>query len=186
MHDAVAVTILVCWVAFWLYWLAAAVATKEERPGGGQWARFAGFRVLFVVVMVVLLRGRGIHNQAPTGDPWRQAVGSAMFVLGLAVAIWARGNIGRNWGMPMNRKQDGELVTTGPYRLIRHPIYSGILLAMAGTAVAVAWYWLIVVAVTGAYFIFSATREERYMLTQFPDSYPEYKQTTKMLVPYVF
>jgi protein-S-isoprenylcysteine O-methyltransferase Ste14 len=77
-------------------------------------------------------------------------------------------------------------VTSGPYHLVRHPIYSGILLAGVGTAVALSWMWLIAVALAGIYFLYSATVEERYLTEQFPDAYPVYKCSTKMLVPYVF
>jgi protein-S-isoprenylcysteine O-methyltransferase Ste14 len=94
--------------------------------------------------------------------------------------------IGRNWGVPMTRKEEPELVTSGPYRLVRHPIYSGILLAGIGTAVSLSWFWLIAVGVAAAYFVYSATVEERYLSEQFPDAYPAYRRSTKMLVPYVF
>jgi protein-S-isoprenylcysteine O-methyltransferase Ste14 len=77
-------------------------------------------------------------------------------------------------------------VTTGPYRTVRHPIYSGIILALIGTTIAVSLYWLVAVVFAGAYFSFSATREERYMAEQFPNAYPEYKRSTKMLIPHVF
>ena len=86
----------------------------------------------------------------------------------------------------MSEKADPELVTTGPYRTIRHPIYSGIILAIAGTTVAVSLYWLIAVVLVGAYFVYSAIMEERYMNERFPDTYPRYKQSTKMLVPFIF
>ena len=77
-------------------------------------------------------------------------------------------------------------MTSGPYRLVRHPIYSGILPAGVGTAVALSRLWLIAVALTGIYFAYSATVEERYLTEQFPDAYPAYKHSTKMLVPLVF
>jgi protein-S-isoprenylcysteine O-methyltransferase Ste14 len=109
-----------------------------------------------------------------------------LYVLGLGLAVWARVYIGRNWGTPMSRKQDPELVTSGPYRMVRHPIYSGIILASIGTAVAISLYWLIVAALFGAYFIYSALQEERFMAEQFPNTYPEYKRSTKMLIPFVF
>jgi protein-S-isoprenylcysteine O-methyltransferase Ste14 len=86
----------------------------------------------------------------------------------------------------MSEKEDPELVTSGPYHLIRHPIYSGLLLAGAGTAVALSWRWLIVVVVAGAYFVYSATVEERYLSEQFPTAYRQYQQSTTMLVPFVF
>jgi protein-S-isoprenylcysteine O-methyltransferase Ste14 len=85
----------------------------------------------------------------------------------------------------MSEKADPELVTTGPYRSVRHPIYTGIILALMGTAVAINWYWLIAVAVPGAYFIYSALAEERYLARRFPDTYPAYKRTTWMLIPFV-
>jgi len=103
----------------------------------------------------------------------------------LGFAIWARRHIGRNWGTPMTQKNEPELVTSGPYRLVRHPIYSGILAAGVGTAVALSWLWLSAVGVAAAYFLYSATVEERYMTEQFPDSYPVYKRSTKMLIPFI-
>jgi protein-S-isoprenylcysteine O-methyltransferase Ste14 len=118
-------------------------------------------------------------------DPWLQGIGLALFVLGLALAVWSRIYIGRNWGMPMSDKADPDLVTTGPYSVIRHPIYSGIILAMIGTTLAVSLYWLVAVVLVGAYFLYSAAVEERYMTEVFPDAYPRYKQSTKMLIPFV-
>jgi protein-S-isoprenylcysteine O-methyltransferase Ste14 len=77
-------------------------------------------------------------------------------------------------------------VTTGPYRYIRHPIYSGIILATIGTAIAISIYWIVAVVLLGAYFVYSATVEERIMGRLFPDSYPRYNRSTKMLVPFLF
>ena len=128
----------------------------------------------------------GLKGHATTTDPWLQGIGLAFFVLGLALAIWARLYLGRNWGMPMSQKVDPELITTGPYHSIRHPIYSGIILAMIGTAIAVSVYWLVAVVLLGAYFVYSAVMEERLMTGLFPGSYPEYKRSTKMLIPFIF
>jgi protein-S-isoprenylcysteine O-methyltransferase Ste14 len=86
----------------------------------------------------------------------------------------------------MTQKDEPELVTSGPYHLIRHPIYSGILVAGAGNAVALNWMWLIAMVLAAIYFIYSATVEERYMAEKFPDTYPTYKHSTKMLVPFLF
>jgi protein-S-isoprenylcysteine O-methyltransferase Ste14 len=116
----------------------------------------------------------------------RVGIGLVLFALGLAFAIWARVHIGRNWGTPMTQKDDPELVTSGPYHLVRHPIYSGILIAGIGTSVALTWLGLTVVALAGVYFLYSARVEERYLTGKFPDTYPAYKRSTKMLVPFVF
>jgi protein-S-isoprenylcysteine O-methyltransferase Ste14 len=181
MH-VIDIVIFAGWVAFWIYWLVASIGVKAGRT---QWGRFAGIRVGLILVVLLLLRVTGIKQHAATNDPWLEGIGLAVFFLGLALAIWARVYLGRNWGMPMSQKADPELVTTGPYSSIRHPIYSGIILAMIGTTIAVSLYWLIAVVVLGGYFIYSATVEERFMASRFPDSYPEYKRSTKMLIPFV-
>jgi len=175
--------IVICWVLFWAYWLIAALSSKGGRS---QSARFAGARVAIIIVVVYLARALGFHSHPAQNDPVLAGVGLALFFLGLALAIWARLYIGRNWGMPMTRKKEPELVTTGPYHRVRHPIYTGIILALLGTALATTLFGLIAVAVLGAYFIYSATREESYLAGQFPDTYPAYKRSTKMLVPFVF
>lgn len=182
--NAVDIVIVFGWLAFWFYWLTASVGVKAGRT---RWARFAGFRVAIVLLILLLLRLRvfkGYH--AVTDAPWLRGIGLALFVLGLALAVWARVYLGRNWGMPMSEKADPELVTTGPYHTVRHPIYSGMILAMVGTAIAVSLYWLIAVVPLGGYFVYSAVMEERYLAERFPGAYPRYKQSSKMLIPFIF
>jgi protein-S-isoprenylcysteine O-methyltransferase Ste14 len=179
---AVELIFVVGWAAFWLYWLVAAFSMKRGRI---PWSRELRIRAVIVVVVIILVRAGVFRHHGLNSDPWRAAVGLALFALGLGFAIWARVNIGRNWGTPMAQKVEPELVTSGPYRLVRHPIYSGILVAGVGTAVAFGWLWLIAVTLAGIYFLYSATVEERYLSEQFPDTYPDYKRSTKMLVPFV-
>lgn len=182
---ALDITIGVVWAAFWLYWLAASVGTKATRARRSS--SFIGVRVLVVVGVVVALRA-GIFrgHRATVTNPWLAGIGFAVFLSGLALAVWARVYLGSNWGTPMSEKVDPELVTTGPYRYVRHPIYSGIILAIVGTAVAVSPYALVAGALAGGYFVYSATVEERIMERRFPDAYPDYRRSTKMLVPFVF
>jgi protein-S-isoprenylcysteine O-methyltransferase Ste14 len=180
----VEIIIVACWIAFWIYWLAASAGVKAG--GESQWTRFAAVRVGIILVVLLLVRVRAFKGHVSTNDPWLQGIGLAVFLSGLALAVWARIYLGRNWGMPMSQKADPELVTSGPYRTVRHPIYSGIILAMIGTSIAVSLYWLVAVALLGAYFVYSALTEERFMAEHFPDSYPQYKRSTKMLIPYVF
>lgn len=99
--------------------------------------------------------------------------------------LWARVRMVRNWGTPMTRKVEPELVTGGPYRLVRHPIYSGILLGGLGTAVALNWLRLIVTGLAGINFLYSARVDERDMTGLFPGTYPAYRALTKMFVPFV-
>jgi len=140
--------------------------------------------ILLLAILVVRLGA--FRNQRLNTDPWRDGIGIALFAAGLAFAVWARVHIGRNWGTPMMQKDETELATGGPYRLVRHPIYTGVLVGGIGTAVALNWLWLIAVALAGIYFIYSATAEERHLTEQFPDTYPAYKRSTRMLLPFIF
>jgi protein-S-isoprenylcysteine O-methyltransferase Ste14 len=181
--TAVKVVVALVWAAFWLYWLVAALSMKAGRI---PWSRELPIRAVIVVVVIVLIRLGVFRHRGHNTETWRAALGLVLLAAGLGFAAWARVHIGRNWGMPMTQKNEPELVTSGPYRLVRHPIYSGILLAGVGTAVALSWTWLVAAVLAAAYFVYSATVEERYLAAQFPDSYPAYRRSTKMLVPFVF
>jgi protein-S-isoprenylcysteine O-methyltransferase Ste14 len=180
---AVGLVFAIGWASFWFYWIVAAFSTKRGRI---QWGRELRIRAVIVVVVVVIVRLGVFHGHAIDSDPVRAGLGLALFGIGLAFAIWARVHIGRNWGGPMTRKDEPELVTSGPYRRVRHPIYTGILVAGIGTGVALRWVWLLAVGLAAIYFLYSAVVEERMLTEQFPDAYPRYKRETKMLVPFVF
>jgi protein-S-isoprenylcysteine O-methyltransferase Ste14 len=181
--SAVKLVFAVGWAAFWLYWIVAAFSMKRGRVA---WSRELRIRVVIVALAILLVRLGAFRGYGANSDPVRAAVGLALFALGVGFAVWARIHIGRNWGTPMTQKDEPELVTSGPYHLVRHPIYSGILVAGVGTAVALSWLWLTALALAGVYFIYAATVEERYLAEQFPDAYPAYRRSTKMLVPFVF
>jgi len=181
--KAVEFVFAIGWAAFWIYWLVAAFSMKRGRVA---WSRELRIRALIAVAAILLIRFGAFRDHGLKTDPWRAGLGLVLFAVGLGFAIWARVHIGRNWGTPMTQKDDPELVTSGPYHLVRHPIYSGILVAGVGTAVALSWIWLVAVVLAGAYFVYSATVEERFMTEQFPDSYPVYRRSTKMLVPFIF
>jgi protein-S-isoprenylcysteine O-methyltransferase Ste14 len=182
MHAVVIPIILGVWAVFWIYWLVSATAAK---PGQGRWGIGAPFRIAFLVIWVVFFRFSGIKPHGISGSPWLTGIGLALFAAGLALAVWARLYIGRNWGSPMSHKDDPELVTTGPYRRVRHPIYTGILLGMVGTALATTLWGLIVVAALAGYFGYAAFTEEHDMAKTFPDTYPAYKASTRMLIPFI-
>jgi protein-S-isoprenylcysteine O-methyltransferase Ste14 len=173
-------SVAVVWVAFALYWLIAATRAKESVRG-------RGFRppTLIFLTAFVLLRVLQHGKLLTVHSPILQAVGAILALSGIGLAVWARIYLGGNWGMPMTQRKEPELVTSGPYRFVRHPIYSGLLLALVGTALVSDLYLLIGVAAIGAYFVYSATVEERSMTDHFPTAYPAYRARTKMLIPFV-
>ena len=180
---AVQLVFTIGWVAFWIYWLIAAFSMKRQRTA---WSGELRIRAVIFILAIVLIRVGAFSGHGLNSDPLRATIGLVLFAGGLMFAVWARLHIGRNWGTPMSQKDDPELVTSGPYRLVRHPIYTGILFAGFGTAVALSWSWLVAEALAAVYFVYSATVEERNLTKQFPDTYPAYRRSSKMLVPFIF
>jgi protein-S-isoprenylcysteine O-methyltransferase Ste14 len=170
----------IAWIVFWVYWLGSAFGVKQGRASRRR-IPLNGLTALSVVVLVRVFRGGSLAVHSPVLG----AFGAVVFACGIALAVFSRVQLGRNWGMPMTQKAEPELVTSGPYRFVRHPIYSGLLAAVLGTALVTNLTGLIIVAVLGGYFYYSASVEEKNLIATFPTAYPAYRAGTKMLIPYV-
>jgi protein-S-isoprenylcysteine O-methyltransferase Ste14 len=179
MHTLKTV-VAIGWIIFWVYWLASAFRVKEGRASRRR-IPLNGLSALSVILLLRVFRGGSLAVHSPVLG----AIGAVVFASGLALAIWARVHLGRNWGMPMTQKAEPELITSGPYRFVRHPIYSGLLAALLGTALVTNLIGLVVVAVLGGYFYYSASVEEKNLIATFPTAYPAYRASTKMLIPFV-
>jgi protein-S-isoprenylcysteine O-methyltransferase Ste14 len=111
-------------------------------------------------------------------------LGLVLTCAGLAFTVWARAILGRNWSAIVTIRQDHRLVRQGPYRWVRHPIYSGLLLAMLGTAICFGELrGLIGVALGLVGFWLKARLEETFLIEQFGSEYTEYKKEVKALIP---
>lgn len=184
MH-AIELIVAASWLVLIVVWFVAAVVLGIR--GIGRTSPLARVVRLLLVVAVWVAVGYGYRLPVPSSTPAMvdlAAVGAVLCVAGCAFAIWARFALGRSWGMPMTRHASPELVTSGPYRFVRHPIYTGILFMLVGTSLLhpVA---AIPSAAFIAYFVYSARREERDMERQFPDAYADYKRRSKMLIPFL-
>src|SRR5262249_10314949 len=107
------------WGTFGLVWLVAAIFAKR---GHVPWSRELCVRAVMVLLAILLVRLGAFRDHGLNRDLWRGGLGLVLLIMGLGCAIWARTSIGRNWGTPMTRKDEPELVTSGPYHLVRHPI----------------------------------------------------------------
>lgn len=182
--------IVALWAAFLIYWATAAIFVKR---GADRNSFRRGMRIrlaLFLVILIsVFLARRSPELRTLQSSEFHSVsmavTGAVLATLGAILAFTARATIGRNWGSPGMRKTDTELVTSGPYSLIRHPIYSGVLVMMAGTAIGITPIWWLVVAAAGIYFVRSARAEEKYMTERFPIAYPAYRARSRMLVPFL-
>ena len=185
--------ILIPWLVFLVFWLVSARGAKRSVHDGSWW-KGALFRlILIVAILLLLLTLKFGHLLGSVGsyvtgstEIILSSIGLFFCVSGMALAILARVYIGRNWGMPMSQREDPELVTTGPYAFVRHPIYTGMLLAVLGTVLVSGIPWLITFVFICAYFVYSAKTEEKHMLQQFPKAYPEYRKRVKALIPFIW
>ena len=178
--NALRAAIAIAWAVFWVGWLVSAFTAKASVRSRRPFP-LAGLSAIAVVLLLRVFARNGLAVHALALG----IAGAVLFACGLALAIWARVCLGSNWGMPMTQRAEPELVTSGPSRFVRHPIYSGLLLAILGTALATSLVGLVAVVVLGAYFYLSGSVEESNLTTSFPTGYPEYQRRTKMLIPFV-
>jgi protein-S-isoprenylcysteine O-methyltransferase Ste14 len=174
----------ICWIALFVVWIVASIVGGRRNRSYSPARR--ALRLVLVIALLVAMRYSDRVPVPPFGYLTADiaATGAAICVIGLAFAIWARVTLGRNWGMPMTLHESPQLVTSGPYAFVRHPIYTGILLMMIGTSLVYP-FAAITSTIMLVYFLFSARREERDMEQRFPDTYPGYKKRSKMLVPFL-
>ena len=114
-------------------------------------------------------------------------IADIVVLAGLIVMIWSRVTLGKNWSANIVLKEGHELITSGPYSFVRHPIYSGLLLMILGVTLYVgsfAWLVLFVLFFIGAYF--KAMKEEELMVKQFSQEYNEYRRRVKAIIPFIF
>ena len=178
-----------CWLVFAAIWVLASLSTKRTvyRESRAQRLRYW---VFLVIAFLLLLYGRRlpyplnlriIPHIAPIA--WAAAV---LCVIGLGFAIWARVTLGRNWSGMVTLKEEHELVERGPYRFVRHPIYTGILTMFFATALAQGH----LSGFVGTLLIFASfwiklRDEEKLMLQQFPERYADYRRRAKCIIPFV-
>ena len=161
----------VFWVLFMLYWLISAMQSKKTLKNS-LWRKGITVRILMLIAIILLFKNSTFQQLAAsyTNAPHELLgiIGIILCVLGLGFAVWARIHLGRNWGMPMSLKENAELITTGPYKFVRHPIYTGVLLAVLGSSLVGGLWWLILFVFFSIYFAIYATREEeKIMMKEF-------------------
>ena len=178
-----------CWVVFVAVWMLTAVSTKRTVYRESRTQRLR-YWVLLVVACFLQFYGRRLPypltmrilpRVAPTA--WAAA---ALCAIGLAFAIWARVTLGRNWSGVVTLKEGHELVERGPYRFVRHPIYTGILTMFFATALSQGH----LSGFVGALLMFASFwiklgDEEKLMLQQFSERYRAYQQRVKRIIPFV-
>jgi protein-S-isoprenylcysteine O-methyltransferase Ste14 len=177
------------WIAFLAAWVIWAIRTKTTRAKEGVWSRLS-YTVLTVAAFFSMftdsasvgwLRARTFPEAL-----WVDILGVAITVTGLGLAIWARAYLGGNWSSSVTAKVGHQLIRSGPYRWVRHPIYSGMTLAMFGTALELRELrGLLAVALLYVGFKIKSRIEERTMVSEFGAEYADYSRRTGAIFPRV-
>ncbi len=186
--------IIVSWFGYLAYWAVAALNVKKEasRKGGSRQEGILLRLALFgVLLWIAAYRPAVFHRifspfAARGQDPAISDAGAVLCALGVAFAIWARRHLGRNWSPQPSLKVGHELVTSGPYGWVRHPIYTGLVTALLGTALTGSALCLLLPVLALIAFLRRIPKEEGIMAQEFPRDYPAYKARTKALLPFVW
>lgn len=182
------------WVVWIIYWGVAAAKNKAIARKEDARSRLS-YGLPFFAGVILMLHPRILHdfgNGVLARFMWPpSALGYALAIVlviaGLGFSVWARVHLAGNWSATVTVKEGHELVRSGPYKYVRHPIYTGILIAILGSVVLIGrWNALIGFALVAASFVIKLRIEERFMAEQFGDAYQLYKKEVAALVPGLF
>jgi protein-S-isoprenylcysteine O-methyltransferase Ste14 len=180
--------ILVLWLIGALYWIVAAQSAKTDRRREPLATRLP-FIAQMIVTAILLWPHEwpGWLDLKVIGGGWtRFWIAVVVMALGLALAIWARRTLGDNWSGTVTVKEGHELVQTGPYRWVRHPIYTGILLMILGTGLAGGKVHALLAFPIALIALWLKSRlEERWMVAEFGARYEAYRKSSSAIIPFV-
>jgi protein-S-isoprenylcysteine O-methyltransferase Ste14 len=181
------VLILACWVLLIVYWNISARSIKpaaEQQSWAGRLARLPIW-LGYVLLIAAWVPPFASHGSSP--NHVAEYLGVAICAIGVLMAIWSRKTLGKDWSRDVELKQGHKLVERGPYKVVRHPIYTSHLLMGLGTAVAsrllIGYVGLLLFFIG---FWIKLRQEENLLLRYFPDEYPAYQARVKALLPFMF
>lgn len=177
------------WLSWVVYWWAASRDVKSTLRRESLPSRLSHIVPLAIAVLLFNLRSVPIAFLGERFVPfaeWPFWLGSLLTAAGLLFTVWARLHLGRNWSGTITVKEEHELITSGPYTLVRHPIYTGLLLAFLGSALAIGdWQGVLAFALAAGALWRKLRVEERWMRQQFGDAYHAYSHRVAALIPFV-
>lgn len=179
------------WLLWLAYWGISALHVKSAVRVESAASRFGKYALPLIVAVLLLqdvraFDGTFLNDRFVPAELWIVWLGFFLTIAGLAFACWARVILGRNWSGVVQLKKDHELIVRGPYSIVRHPIYTGLLLAFLGTALAIgAWRGLIATAIVAVSFWRKLRLEERWLCELFGEQYAAYMRRVRALVPWV-
>ena len=175
------------WLLWLSYWLAAAVGAKRTERRESPMSRLLHLLPLTLAAWLLWARQLPWNGLQRSLIPWSPLLfwmGAAVTFAGLLFTVWARMYLVRNWSATVTLKQDHELVQGGPYALVRHPIYTGLLLGFFGSALARdEWRGVLAVLIAALALWRKFRLEERWMIERFGAAYRDYARRVPALMP---
>ena len=179
--------VMVPWGVFVLYWLISAIKTKATREKESFVSRFAILFIEVVGYVLIFRESAGIGflgNRVVPRNMVGPVVGSVLTWMGIGLAIWARYHLAEYWSARVTIKEDHKLIRTGPYSRLRHPIYTGLILATIGSAMVIdRWRCVLGICLVAAGYCFKAKKEESMLTQQFGEAFREHQKHTGFLLP---
>lgn len=188
-HPAFVVALRWTWLAVIAYWFWSARGVKSPVRTESPIRRLTLYVLPLIIAALLLGPGKWfgsslLREQFVSHSTVVESVGLALCILGAAVACYARYTLGRNWSGSVQLKENHELIEHGLYGIVRHPIYTGLLLLFLGNAIMVGdWRGLLAVAIVFMSFWRKLKREELWLAQHFGARYAEYSRHTKALIP---
>jgi protein-S-isoprenylcysteine O-methyltransferase Ste14 len=175
------------WAAFGVYWVAAGVTSQKSQTRESPAYRFVRLGILTLVFLLLFWSRTAIGILGGRFLPAVSAIsylGFTAALVGLVVALWARIHLGQYWSDKVVLKVDHQLIRSGPYAHMRHPIYSGVLLGVLGTALVLEeWRGLLAFVLLLTNYSIKAKKEERILATRFSDEFREHQRQAGFLLP---
>jgi protein-S-isoprenylcysteine O-methyltransferase Ste14 len=175
------------WIVFVVYWIIGAIKTRATREKESFTTRSAVLLIEIIGYALLFSSSTGIGFLGTRFIP-RTMAGAILSVVfiwsGIALAIWARYHLAEYWSARITIKEDHQLIRTGPYTHLRHPIYSGLVLATMGSALVIdEWRCVLGVCLVLTGYCFKARKEETMLSQQFGDAFREHQEHTGFLIP---
>lgn len=187
VREVFRILLLFPWVVFIVYWLIGALKTQATRTQESFSSRYLVLLIELVGYVLVFRRSAGIGFLGTRFIPRTllgAVTGTALTWMGIGLAIWARYHLAEYWSSRVTIKEDHQLIRTGPYSHLRHPIYSGLILATIGSALVIGqWRCVFGVCLVVAGYCLKAKTEETMLTQQFGEAFHEHQKHTGFLIP---
>jgi protein-S-isoprenylcysteine O-methyltransferase Ste14 len=191
MDEKIGIGLRIIWIVLATFWLISAKNNKQALFKESFISRFLQYWLPLIIAVLLLGPGKWfghtlIRENFVEHTNLVGSIGLLISFIGLIIACWSRYLLGKNWSLSVQKKENHELIKSGFYKIVRHPIYTGILLIFIGNTIIVGDYrGFIAVAIVFISFWFKLKKEEKFLTEIFGNEYINYKKETKAILPYI-